>query len=295
MEVTLSLHSISYVVVTPVRDEEAYLPLTIASMASQTILPREWVIVDDGSRDATAKIAADACARYPWIKLVQRSDRGYRKWGAGIIEAFYSGFDQLSCQDWEFMSKLDGDLSFPPDYFELCFRKFREEPTLGIGGGVLYHDEGGKRVLEKHPLFHVRGGVKIYRRACWDALAGLWVGPGSDTVDEVKANMLGWGSRSFPDIAMTHLRYTGAAWGRWGGLVKDGKIDYVTGYHPLFVAAKLLVRLGRRPIVVGAAAHAYGYLSAAMQRMPQVDDRNVIRYLRRQQLARLVGRKTIWK
>jgi hypothetical protein len=32
-----------------------------------------------------------------------------------------------------------------------------------------------------------------------------------------------------------------------------------------------------------------------MQRMPQVDDRNVIRYLRRQQLARLVGRKTIWK
>lgn len=286
---------ISYVVVTPVRDEEAYLPFTIDSMVKQTIRPQEWIIVNDGSKDKTGQIIEEAASRHSWIRGVHCADRGYRKWGAGIIEAFYAGFNALTCRNWDFMSKLDGDLSFEPDYFESCFRKFQENPAIGIGGGVLYHYENGKRVLERHPTFHVRGGVKIYHRACWDALDGLWVGPGSDTVDEVKANMLGWTSMSFTDIHMIHHRFTGASWGRWGSLVKDGKIDYVTGYHPLFEAAKSVVRLVRRPYVLGSVAMVYGYVTARLQRMQRVDDPELIRYLRRQQLARLFGGKTIWK
>lgn len=285
----------NYVVVTPVRDEETYLPRAIQSMVRQTILPREWIIVNDGSKDRTAAIIDEAAHQYPWIKAVHRTDRGFRKWGGGIIEAFYDGFYALAFTEWEFMSKLDGDLSFDSDYFERMFERFAEDPKLGIGGGVLYHDENGRRVLENHPKFHVRGGVKIYRRACWEDIGGLWVGPGSDTVDEVKANMLGWTSRSSFDVHMTHHRFTGAAWGRWGGLVKDGKIDYVSGYHPLFLAVKSMVRLFRRPYFLGSFALVYGYLSAHFQRTPRVDDEQLIRYLRRQQLARLFGGQTIWK
>lgn len=284
-----------YVVVTPVRDEETYLLRTIESMVRQTIRPLQWVVVNDGSKDSTPKIIDDAARQYPWIRAVHRADRGFRKWGAGIIEAFYDGYHALEFSDWEFMSKLDGDLSFEPNYFERAFENFRESPKLGIGGGVLYHDEGGRRVLEGHPKFHVRGGVKIYRRACWEAIEGLWVGPGSDTIDEVKANMLGWTTSSFFDIRMTHHRFTGASWGRWGGLVKDGKIDYVSGYHPLFLAAKSIVRLRRRPYVLGSCALVCGYVSAAIHRIPRVDDPSVIRYLRQQQLARLFGGETIWK
>lgn len=284
-----------YVVVTPVRDEEMYLPLTIESMARQTILPAQWVIVNDGSKDGTARIIDEAVREYPWIRAVHRGDRGFRKWGAGIIEAFYDGYNALEVTDWEFMSKLDGDLSFEPDYFERTFSKFRHNPKLGIGGGVLYHYENGRKVLENHPKFHVRGGVKIYRKDCWQALGGLWVGPGSDTVDEVKANMLGWESSSFFDIHMIHHRVTGSSWGKWGGLVKDGKIDYVTGYHPLFLTAKSVVRLKQRPYLLRSLGLLYGYISASMQRIPRVDDLSVIRYLRQQQLARLMGGKTIWK
>lgn len=286
---------VPYVVITPVRDEEQYLPFTIESMVRQTVLPREWVIVDDGSNDRTGEIAEAAAREHSWIRVVHRSDRGYRKWGAGIIEAFYAGFNALTIHNWQFMSKLDGDLSFAPDYFESTFRKFATQSNLGIGGGVLYHEANGKRTLESHPKFHVRGGVKIYRRACWDALGGLWIGPGSDTVDEVKANMLGWSSQSFFDIHLTHHRYTGESWGRWGSLVKDGKIDYVTGYHPLFVAIKAVKRIGNRPYVVASIAHVYGYLKARAENMRQVDDPELICYLRRQQLMRLFGGNSIWK
>jgi biofilm PGA synthesis N-glycosyltransferase PgaC len=284
-----------YVVVTPVRDEEKYLPCTIESMARQTVLPLQWVIVNDGSKDKTPQIIDEAARQYSWIRAVHRDDRGYRKWGAGIIEAFYDGYHALDFTDWQFMSKLDGDLSFEPDYFESTFAKFQASPKQGIGGGVLYHFANGRKVLENHPKFHVRGGTKIYRRECWDALGGLWVGPGSDTIDEVKANMLGWTTCSFFDIHMIHHRFTGASWGRWGGLVKDGKIDYVSGYHPLFLAAKSIVRLSRRPYLLGSFALLYGYLSAYFHRIPRVDDPLVIRYLRQQQLAKLFGGETIWK
>jgi biofilm PGA synthesis N-glycosyltransferase PgaC len=284
-----------YIVITPVRDEEKYLPFTIESMIKQTILPLEWVIVDDGSKDNTAQIIDEYARDYPWIRAVHRTDRGFRKWGGGIIEAFYFGYDALTCNDWDFMCKLDGDLSFKSTYFESAMQRFKEDPRLGIGGGVLYHLDGEKKIPETHPLFHVRGGVKIFRRACWDAIGGLWIGPGSDTVDEVKGNMLGWKSMSFLDLQLQHHRWTGESFGRWGGIVKDGKTDYVSGYHPLFFTAKIVSRLRRRPIVLGSFAMLYGYLSAWLHRTPRVNDPELIRYIRRQQLARLYGGETIWK
>jgi biofilm PGA synthesis N-glycosyltransferase PgaC len=287
--------STKYVVITPVRDEEAYLRLTVESIVQQTVRPAEYVIVNDGSTDSTGEIADEYARQYPWIHVVHRQDRGFRKWGAGIIEAFYDGFNALACQDWEFMSKMDGDLSFEPSYFERTFRKFADDPKLGIGGGVLYHMDHGRKTLERHPVFHVRGGAKIYRRACWEAIGGLWVGPGSDTVDEVKANMLGWSTRSFLDLEINHHRWTGAAYGRWGGLAKNGKTDYVAGYHPFFLAAKAVARLHHRPYVLGSVALLYGYLSAYWERIPRVNDPQLIRYLQKQQLAKIYGRETIWK
>jgi hypothetical protein len=135
----------------------------------------------------------------------------------------------------------------------------------------------------------------MYRRACWDALGGLWVGPGSDTVDEVKANMLNWSTKSFMDLQIQHHRWTGAAYGRWGGIVKNGKTDYVSGYHPLFVFAKSMARLLKRPYLISGVGYIYGYFKARLERIPQVDDPELIQYLQRQQLAKLAGRETIWK
>jgi poly-beta-1,6-N-acetyl-D-glucosamine synthase len=285
-----------YVLVTPVRDEERYLPLTIDSIVKQTTRPVEWVIVNDGSRDSTPQIIDDATRSYSWIRAVHRLDRGYRQSGGGIVAAFLEGLKSLQTHDWSFLCKLDGDLSFDPSFFESALQKLEDDATIGIGGGVLYyHREDGRRVLETHPRFHVRGAVKIYRRKCWDAMGGLWVGPGWDTVDEVKANMLGWRSQSFFDLHMTHHRPTGATCGRWGGVVKDGRIDYVVGYHPLFMLAKCARRLKSWPYVVASGAMLCGFLSGYLKRLPRVNDPKLIGYLRRQQMNRLLGRESIWK
>jgi biofilm PGA synthesis N-glycosyltransferase PgaC len=287
--------STRYVVITPVRDEEEFVGATIDCMIRQSVRPLEWVIVNDGSTDRTGDIIDEYARQYPWIRACHRSNRGFRKAGGGVVEAFNDGYQALTCQDWEFMAKFDGDLSFGPEYFEKCFDYFRNEPKLGVGGGGIYHALNGRERLEPCPKFHVRGATKIYRRACWEGIGGFWPAPGWDTFDEVKANRLGWTTRSFEDLRLTHHRLTGTADGLWAGLVKNGRANYICGYHPLFMLGKCLRRAVRRPFLVGSAALFYGFISGYFKGIPQVDDSLTIAYLRRQQLGRLCGNETIWK
>jgi len=284
-----------YVIVSPVRDEEKYLEHTIRSVVDQTVLPTEWIIVNDGSRDRTGKIIDEFAAKYPWIKAVHRNDRGTRVPGTGVMEAFYDGFHSLKSADWDFIIKLDGDVGLEPDYFQRCFERFSEDPKLGICGGMMYTPEKGGLKLEPNPAFHVRGPIKLYRRGCWSAIGGLMKAPGWDTVDEVQANRLGWRTRSFPDIKVIHYRPTGAEQGPWRDGVKMGRAAYISGYHPLFMAAKCVKRIFQKPYFIVATAHGYGFVSAYFKRIPQVQDPELIRYIRRQQIRRLFFLDSIWK
>src|SRR5262249_48977017 len=159
----------------PVRNEGQHFDQTIRSMALQAVRPVRWVIVDDGSTDGTGQVVDQAADEHSWIEVVHRPDRGFRKPGGGVIDAFYAGFERIGGIPWDFIVKLDGDLSFAPEYFEKCFARFDAEPNLGIGGGTICQLLDDQPVPEApHDVrFHVRGATKIYRRACWDAIGGL--------------------------------------------------------------------------------------------------------------------------
>jgi poly-beta-1,6-N-acetyl-D-glucosamine synthase len=285
-----------YIVITPVRNEEKFLQATIDSLTAQTNLPQQFIIIDDGSSDQTSEIARRAAESHCWIELVQRPDRGFRKPGAGVMEAFYDGFSRIKALDWEFVVKLDGDLSFDAGYFAKCFRRFENDPKLGIGGGTVCAKVHGVLTAEapNDPAFHVRGATKIYRRQCWDTVGGLIQAPGWDTVDEFRANMLGWVTYTFPELKLWHHRPAGGAEGTWKNWVKNGLANYIAGYHPLFMFTKCARRAFSRPYGLTALGLFVGFMSGYFLRVPQVDDRNVIRYLRRQQMRRLCFRTSLW-
>lgn len=284
-----------YVIITPARDEEKFIEATIESLRLQTIPPAEWVIVDDGSTDRTGDILDRIATQLPWLRVIHRPNRGFRKPGGGVMEAFYDGYNILQCNNWDFIVKLDGDLTFAPEYFEKCFEYFRRNPDLGIGGGEIHHSISGKLKVEETPRFHVRGATKIYRRACWEAIGGLWPAPGWDTIDEVKANMLGWKTYTFTDLHLLHHRFTGSADGLLRDRVKHGMVCYVSGYHPLFVAASCFRRITQKPYIIGSAAFLYGFLKAHLIHPPRLNDRSYVAYIRGQQLRRLCGMQTIWR
>jgi glycosyltransferase involved in cell wall biosynthesis len=285
-----------YVIVSPVRNEEKYLPFTIKSLVAQTIKPALWIVVNDGSTDRTGQIAEEAAQSNSWIKVVNRADRGFRQAGGGVVEAFYEGYYLIEKESWDYVIKLDGDLSFGPDYFEQCFARFDEDQKLGIAGGTICAEIDGVLEAESKndPMLHVRGATKIYRQDCWRAIGGLIHAPGWDTVDEVKANMLGWKTRTLPDVKALHHRPTGAAYGTWNDRVKAGMANYVTGYHPLFMLLKCLRRMGEKPYFIGGWGLLFGFVKGYVKRVPQVADEALVRYLRQQQMNRLLARKSLW-
>jgi poly-beta-1,6-N-acetyl-D-glucosamine synthase len=291
----LELRIPKYLVISPVRDEEKYLGATIRGMIAQTLRPAEWIIVDDGSTDGTRGIIDWYAARHAWIQPRLRQNRGFRQAGTGVVEAFYEGYRAAQCTDWDFIVKLDGDLGLPPDYFARALAACAVQERLGICGGELYHELGGELVKEECPRFHVRGATKIYRRECWEQIGGLQPAPGWDTIDEVKANMLGWTTKTLSELQVIHHRFTGTAESKWQDMVKNGRADYFSGYHPLFMAVKCAYRTATRPYVTGAVGLAYGFLSAYLKGLPQVPDRELISYMRQQQLRKLRGAPTIWK
>jgi biofilm PGA synthesis N-glycosyltransferase PgaC len=288
------LASVQYCVITAVRDEEQFIGKTIESLLGQTIQPAEWIILDDGSSDATGAIVSEYAKRHSFIRFMRRKDRGYRSKGGGV-EAFLDAVPLLCSKSWNYLVNLDGDITFAPDYFERCFEQFQKIPSLGIGGGTVYAQSGKGWQKEHAPAFHVRGAAKIYRRECWEAIGGLWRGLGWDTVDEIKANQLGWKTQSFPGLELFHHRLSGSIWGSWGFAVVDGEADYIVGYHPLFFCAKCIRHIFYAPLLIRSFGMAFGYLRCIWRGTPRVEDREMKVYLRRQQLRRILGMSSIWR
>jgi biofilm PGA synthesis N-glycosyltransferase PgaC len=284
------------VIVTPVRDEAGYITHTLRSVERQTCRPAQWVIVDDGSTDGTGAVLDRYAARHPWVCVVHRANRGFRLNGGGVMEAFYAGYDHVSVDAWDFLMKLDGDLSFEPEYLEKCLDHFANDPKLGIGGGTICSVVDGELKVESSgdPPFHVRGATKIYRRDCWDQIAPLAKAPGWDTLDEVRANYLGWQTRTFPELKLVQYKPTGSADGSWKNAFKNGKANYLTGYHPAFMLAKCSKRLLRRPYLVEGIGLCAGFMSGYLKRLPQLASADTIRYLRQQQIRRLTLRRSIY-
>jgi biofilm PGA synthesis N-glycosyltransferase PgaC len=287
----------SYVIVSPVRNEGKFLSSTIKCVAQQSLRPNQWIIVNDGSSDDTLEVANSAATTYPWITVVNRHDRGVRKAGSGVIEAFYDGFQRIEDGSWSYLVKLDGDLSLPHDYFEKCILHFNSNPRIGIAGGTvcIINNDGLPEVESKvDPKFHVRGATKVYRKECWDQIGGLLKAPGWDTLDEVKANMLGWETQTIPGLNIIHHRPTGAAYGAWKDRVKNGMGCYISGYHPLFMAFKCCRRLIEKPLIIGGVGLFYGFLKGYITRTPQIQDKALIKYFRNQQLNRLFLKNSLW-
>lgn len=284
------------VIISPVRNEGKHLQHTIRSMVAQTLRPKLWVLVNDGSTDDTAAQIDAASREYSWIKTVHRKDRGARKAGGGVIETFYDGYSLIEKEDWDYIVKFDGDLSFEPDYFEKCIARFEGDSKLGVGGGLICGLVNG--VLEEEstgdPRFHVRGATKIYRRECWNDIGGLLKSSGWDTLDEVKANMCGWTSYSFRELKLLHHRPAGAADGAWKNWVKNGRANYFSGYHPVFMLLKCAKRVFEKPYGLAALGLLTGFVSGYFKGAPQVPDRALIRYLRQQQMNRLTFRQSLW-
>lgn len=280
-----------YILISPVRNEAKNIEATLRSVVQQTVRPVLWMIVDDGSTDGTQDVVKKYAAHHSWIKVMQLVDRGYYDlMDAGELKAFLGGLDAIQGVDYAFIGKLDGDISFGPDYYADLLQRFAQNPALGIASGVCRHEENDKPVVEKGYPLHVRGAMRIYRKTCWDMIGGAVRSLGWDAIDCYKARMFGWETRSFEDLPVNHHVKTWTKGGLLHGRRRSGRMEYLIGTHPFFFLAKCLREMAARPYVISAGALCYGYLYAALRREKRVCDGDLLAYVRKEQWGRITRR-----
>lgn len=274
-----------YVLISPCRNEATYMRRTLDSVAAQTLGPARWVVVDDGSSDATPDILQEYAQKLPYLTVVRRADRGRRSVGPGVINAFYAGLDTVDLGDFDYLCKLDLDLVLPPRYFERLVARMEDNPRLGTTSGKPYfHAKDGSLVAETIGDEVSVGASKFYRTECFREIGGfvrevLW-----DGIDCVRCRMRGWVADSVddPDLRFLHLRPMGSSdKSLWAGRMRAGGGQYFMGNSPLFMLASAAFRLGKHPILYGSVATVWGYLSSAVRRQPRYDDPAFRRFLRR--------------
>ena len=256
-----------YVIISPVKDEEQYVEFTARSVINQTVKPVLWILVDDGSRDRTPDIVSRYADVHSFIWVIHNPHTGSRRPGAAVIRAFDVGWQALGDREYDFIVKLDCDISFEPDYFQKLLGKFSEDERLGIASGVYFEmDKAGIWKEVVMPSYHAAGACKVIRRKCFEDIAGFIVSAGWDTVDEIRAMTRGWKTSHFTELRMHHHKPEGSGIGPMRTSFMHGEIYYLTGGSKLFFLLKVIHRIVARPYVLSAMALTGGYLLARMKR-----------------------------
>jgi glycosyltransferase involved in cell wall biosynthesis len=278
-----------YVLITPARNEQAFITMTLDSVCAQTLLPERWVIVDDGSTDRTGEIADDYARRHSWIEVVHRPQHMERNF-AGKVHAFNAGFERVQSLEFEVVGCLDSDLSFELDYLEFLMNKFSGDPQLGVAGTPFLENgyDSAKDSFEGQN--HVAGGCQLFRRECFQEIGGYVPNRagGIDWIAVTTARMKGWKTRSFVEKRFQHYRPLGTAErNQLKASFSYGEKDYYLGNSPVWQLFRVSYRMAKPPFIIEGLALLCGFCWAALRRTKRPVSQELMRFHRREQMKKL--------
>ncbi len=282
------------IVVTPARNESAYLPRLVEAMRRQTRCPDEWAIVDDGSIDGTGKLAEQLTNDLSWVRVVTPDDGARERSHSSKAEKINRVVRDLVRHDTEIIVAIDADMVPPSDFFERVERAFDSEPALGVFGGPCTHVTRRGVEPEPFPPDMVPGNTQAFRRAAFEQIGGYWTLPfsGIDTAACIAAQMHGWISRNDPTLVSEHLRPMGTGEGQTIRRARylRGRQDYDLGMPIEFQLGKVVRWTTRRPYLTGALWMGAGYLHSWVTRTPRTPSPDFVRFNRRRFRRRLTRR-----
>src|SRR6266446_2946952 len=254
-------NTLNYVLITPARNEAAFIEQTIESVVAQMARPAKWVIVSDGSTDGTDEI-------------VKR----------------YAGYARLEGLEYQAIGSLDADISFGEDYFSFLLGKLAEDPALGVVGTPF--EDGFNRTYNYDfvGIEHVSGACQLFRRKCFEEIGGYVPvkDGGVDHIAVMTARMKGWKTRTFIDRVCVHHREMGTAQhGMMAARFRAGLKDYAFGSHPVWELLRVAYQTTRRPFLAGGLALGAGYFWALVCRKERPIPRQMVAFRRREQMQRL--------
>jgi glycosyltransferase involved in cell wall biosynthesis len=281
--------TIPYVLITPARNEAAFIEKTLQSVTKQTVLPIKWVIVNDGSTDATSSIVRTYLPDHRWIELIDLQIRKDRNFAAKVY-AFNAGQERVKHLEYEIIGNLDADVSLDEDHFEFLQNEFGKDPNLGVAGTIFRELGYSSETDSFEGSNHVSGQCQLFRRQCFEEIGGYRPNRagGIDWMAVTTARMMGWKTRSFREKSFFHHRALGTAErGRFASSFSYGEKDYYLGGHPVWELFRVAYRMTKKPYLVDGVALGSGYIWAFLRRVERPVSKELMGFHRKEQMQKL--------
>jgi glycosyltransferase involved in cell wall biosynthesis len=281
----------NYVVITPAYNEAPFIRNILESMCSQTHPPERWIVVDDASTDATVDIVREYEQKHNWITLIENPVREPRSQGPKIVRAFNIGLSHLASVPYDYIVKLDADISLPPYYFERVSRTFEEDPEIGVCGGVirLFTDQKPHFTPDVSDFDHVSGTVKSYRRECFEEMGGLRIVHGWDVLDEHLARYHGWKIKTIFDLEIVHHRKPIRDLGPFTRSYNAGMWYHRMSYGVIATTGLSIQQSFHSPVLIAWLPTLIGYFHAKFKGENHFVDRKIGEFIRRHMNERLLA------
>jgi glycosyltransferase involved in cell wall biosynthesis len=278
-----------YVLITPVKNEESFIPRSLETIVKQEIKPAQWIIVDDNSTDNTAEIIKEYCLRYKFIKYVKNDNSGRRNF-ASKVYAINIGINSLDIDNYDYIGVLDADITLEPNYYSDLLNELNMDSKIGIAGGKIIDYVGGKKYPDPSSPYSIKGAIQFFRKKCFDELGGflpLKYG-GEDAIACYMARVKGWQLKHYENLNVYHHRFNGtASESALQILFRFGRGEYHMGYLPIFSLVKSFKIIFQKPYIIGTLAKLSGFFSAKFKREEIIVPVDVVKFLRREQKNRI--------
>jgi Glycosyl transferase family 2 len=269
----VSERPLTYVVITPARNEAENLRRLAHCLAAQTVRPRAWIVVDNGSTDETPYLVRSLAWEQPWTSLVEIPSADPHAPAAASWRAFHAGLVAVDGLP-DVIVKLDAAVSFERNYFARLLTAFAADPRLGIASGVCYEREHGSWEPSHATDSSVCHAARAYRRLCLQDVLPLdgW------GADELKAQVHAWRTGVVDGLGFYHHTTPARRW------VSEGRACHALGYRVSYLLLRAAFHARRDP---RALRMIWGYASAAARREPRVGaaERAVLRERQRLRTA----------
>lgn len=290
----------SYILITPTRNEEANLPRLAECITNQTILPKVWVIVDDNSTDKTPEIIENLRKKNDWIYVKTRKESnkyGHLSFAASVKVGYEYAVEicKKNKVNYNYIGKIDADILLPKNYFEKLIEELQKEPYIGIVAGHHYSINTKNRIffknvfeaptydagsLNKH--WHIFedevADERLYRKEFLEDAGGFPITYSPDTVLLIKARLNGWKFKALGDVAFYEVRKANRE-GIWNRSKNMGHSRYYLDYHPILVLLATVYLITKKPYYP-AFAYFYGYCSCIIKREDKIDNSEIRNYFR---------------
>jgi poly-beta-1,6-N-acetyl-D-glucosamine synthase len=251
---------LNYSIITAARNEEGYITKTLDSVVNQSVLPTEWVIINDGSTDKTSELIAVYATKYLWINHIDLVEfKPELKSTGGRVSHIMNIASRALKSDCDIITKLDADTEFDSSFFEQLLTEFDKDSKLGIASGHLIFE--GKKEFVDYTSNIARGAVMLIRKEVFKEIKGFFEskGRGEDTLFCVAARYHGWLTRTFP-VFFNHLKSEGSRHSYFHESYNTGYYKGSVPYRFDYFMLTQLKHVLNKPFLLGTLLQISGYL-----------------------------------